>query len=70
MSLKRKKQTKYEGTRGRYAHTGWKFNDWLIGREYEFEHEFQLDDDMFKRELRKIKLAGLVHFLKGYSLSS
>lgn len=64
MNLKNTKQTKYQGTRGRYAHTAWKFNDWLTNKEFEFDQEFQISENTFKRKHKTIKLEGLIHFLK------
>ena len=64
MNLKNTKQTKYQGTRGRYAHTAWKFNDWLVDKEFEFDQEFQISENTFKRKTRTIKLEGLIHLLK------
>jgi len=64
MNLKNTKQTKYLGYRGRCAHTAWKFNDWLVDQEFEFDQEFEISKNKYKRETKLIKLNGLVDFLK------
>jgi len=64
MNLKNTKQTKYQGMRGRCAHTAWKFSDWLVDKEFEFDQVFQISENTFKQKTRTVKLEGLTHLLK------
>jgi len=55
-----------KSTRGQYLYRLWKFNNWLVGKSFEFSKIRYIDDNTFKKEKTTITLEGVEHFLKLY----
>jgi len=63
------KQPQNCSTRGLYMYRLWHFNNWLIGKNFEFSKFVQTGIDTFQKQTISIKLEGLEHFLKLYQSS-
>ncbi len=53
-------------TRGLYLYRLWHFNNWLIGKNFEFSKLVQTGIDTFQKQTISIKLESLEHLLKLY----
>ena len=65
-NVKNIKQDKYSGTRGSYANKLHHFHVWLMEKEFTFTRLIRTGKNSFDERTEKIKLEGVVHFLKLY----
>ena len=65
-NVKNIKQDKYSGTRGSYANKLHHFHVWLMEKEFTFTRLIRTGKNSFDEKTEKIKLEGVVHFLKLY----
>ncbi len=57
------------GTKDTYARHLYYFNNWIYGKNLEYQTEVKLDNDTYKKEKKQTILKGVEHFLKIYSAS-
>ena len=65
-NIKNVKHHKSRGTRGQYSYRLWKFHDWLVGQNFEFQKLVQVGENMFERKKQNITIMGIDHFLELY----
>lgn len=56
-------KSKQYSTRSQYLYKLWEFNNWLVGKSFEFSTIKHIDQDTFKQVKEKIKLESVEHFL-------
>ncbi len=57
-------KSKQYSTQSQYLYRLWEFNNWIIGKSFEFSTIRYIDQDTFKKIKEKIKLENVEHFLK------
>lgn len=59
-------KSKQYSTRSQYLYRLWAFNNWIIGKSFEFSTIRYIDQDTFKQVKEKVTLESVEHFLKLY----